>query len=112
MNLTQLKAAGGIVVGGLVKKEVTWKRPHPKSGKEVSDTFTIHVRRQSFGVIESLFAPSEADQSRNAKYIAACVMLGPDGEEPISYEDAFNLDNSLGFLILSAVNEVNSRSKN
>jgi len=112
MNLEELKRAGGIVADGLVKKEIVWKHKNPDSGKNVIDKFFIHVRRQSFGVIESLFAPADDQSSRNAKYIAACVLLGEKGEEPLSYENAFALSNDLGFLFLAAVNEVNSSPKN
>jgi hypothetical protein len=107
MNLKQLKAKGGIVDGAPVKKEVSWTHLDSKSGKEVTDTFTLHIRRQSFGVIERLFAQGESDQSRNASYIAASVALGSEGTEALSYDDAYSLEPSLGFLILNAVNEVN-----
>ena len=56
MNLKQLKAKGGVVDATLVKKEVIWAHVDPKTGKPVTDKFTVHVRRQSFGVIERLFA--------------------------------------------------------
>lgn len=111
MNLKQLKAKGGIVDGALVKKEVTWVHADHATGKDVADKFTVHIRRQSFGVIERLFAPDEAEQSRNAKYIAASVLLGDDGNEALSYEDAFSLESSLGFAILAAVNEANGTGK-
>ena len=111
MNLQQLKAKGGIVDGALVKKEVTWFHPDPVTGKEVTETFDVHIRRQSFGVIERLFAPGEAEQSRNAKYISGSVLLGEGGTEPLTYEDAFNLESSLGFAILNAVNEANGTGK-
>ncbi|WP_421547950.1 phage tail assembly chaperone family protein, TAC [Pseudomonas sp. QD4] len=107
MNLKQLKAKGGIVDGQAVKKEVSWTHPDSKTGKEVTDTFTLHIRRQSFGVIERLFAQGESESSRNASFIAASVALGAEGAESLSYDDAYNLEPSLGFLILNAVNEVN-----
>jgi hypothetical protein len=107
MNLKQLKAKGGIVDGQPVKKEVSWTHQDSKTGKDVTDTFTLHIRRQSFGVIERLFAQGESDQSRNASYIAASVALGSEGTEALSYDDAYSLEPSLGFLILNAVNEVN-----
>ncbi|MFC3939656.1 hypothetical protein CCU68_18905 [Pseudomonas gingeri NCPPB 3146 = LMG 5327] len=106
MNLKQLKAKGGIVDGQPVRKEISWTHVD-KSGKEVTDTLALHIRRQSFGVIERLFTPGEAEQSRNASYIAATVTLGAQGTEAISYEDAYSLEPTLGFLILNAVNEVN-----
>lgn len=112
MNLEELKSAGGIVASGLVKKEIVWKHKSPATGKPVTDKFSIHVRRQSFGVIESLFSSTEDQASRNAKYIAACVLLGEKGEETLSYENAFALSSDLGFLFLAAVNEVNSSPKN
>ena len=111
MNLKQLKAKGGIVDGALVKKEVTWVHADPATGKDVTDKFDVHIRRQSFGVIERLFAPGEAEQSRNAKYISGSVLLGEEGTETLTYDDAFNLESSLGFAILNAVNEANGTGK-
>ncbi|MBV4486955.1 phage tail assembly chaperone family protein, TAC [Pseudomonas sp. SWRI153] len=107
MNLKQLKAKGGIVDSQPIKKEVSWTHLDGKSGKEVTDTFILHIRRQSFGVIERLFVQDESEQSRNANYIAASVSLGADGTEALSHDDAYNLEPSLGFLLLNAVNEVN-----
>lgn len=97
MNLKQLKAKGGIVDVLPVKKQVSWTHLDSKTGKEVTDTFTLHIRRQSFGVIERLFADSDNEQSRNARYIAASVALGTDGGEALSYEDAYGLEPTLGF---------------
>jgi len=33
--------------------------------------------------------------------------LGAEGDEALSYDDAFGLEPSLGFVMLNAVNEVN-----
>lgn len=107
MNLKQLKAKGGIVDGQPIKKEVSWTHLDQRSGKEVTDTFTLFIRRQSFGVIERLFTQGESEHSRNASYLAACVSLGAQGTEALSYDDAYGLEPSLGFLMLNAVNEVN-----
>lgn len=112
MNLKQLKAKGGIVDAQLIRKEVSWTHLDSKSGKEVTDTFTLHIRRQSFGVIERLFAQGETEQSRNASYIAASVSLGAEGTEALSYDDAYSLEPSLGFLMLNAINEVNGTGGN
>ena len=115
MNLTELKAAGGLVGGAMVKKAVVWKHEDAK-GKPVTDKFSIFVMPQSFGMIEKLFSASDSEQSRNAKYISTCVTLGENGEEAISYEDAYRLNPGLGWAILAAVHEVNNtgadRSKN
>lgn len=107
MNLKQLKAKGGIVDAQPVKKDISWTHLDSKTGKQVTDTFTVYIRRQSFGVIERLFSQGESAQSRNASYLAASVSLGAEGDEALSYDDAFGLEPSLGFVILNAVNEVN-----
>ena len=107
MNLTELKAAGGLVGGAMVKKAVVWKHEDAK-GKPVTDKFSIFVMPQSFGMIEKLFSASDSEQSRNAKYISTCVTLGENGEEAISYEDAYRLNPGLGWAILAAVHEVNN----
>ncbi|WP_277962057.1 phage tail assembly chaperone family protein, TAC [Pseudomonas sp. RIT-To-2] len=107
MNLSQLKANGGFIDTQQVRKELNWTHPDPHSGEPVTDVLVVQVRRQSFGVIERLFVAGEGEQSRNARFIAASVSLGEDGEEELSYEDAYSLDPGLGFLILNAVNEVN-----
>ncbi|MNJ65291.1 phage tail assembly chaperone family protein, TAC [Pseudomonas sp. R32] len=107
MNLNQLKAVGGIVDSQRVRKQISWHRHDDLSGEETTEILTLHVRRHSFGVIERLFAVDDPIQSRNARYIAASVGLGEEGEEAMSYDDAFNLEPALGFLILNAINEVN-----
>ena len=111
MNLSELKAAGGIVGGVMVKKAVVWNHQDSK-GKPIENKFFIHVMPQSFGMIEQLFSSTDSEQSRNAKYIAACVTLGPKGEEAISYEDAYRLEPSLGWALLGAVHEVNNTGAN
>ncbi|MBI6953151.1 phage tail assembly chaperone family protein, TAC [Pseudomonas sp. B21-023] len=107
MNIHQLKALGGIVDSQRVRKEVAWSRPDPLTGEMLAQTLVVHVRRHSFGVIERLFDEQGSSHSRNAHYLAASIGLGEDGEESLSVEDAFNLEPSLGFLLLNAINEVN-----
>lgn len=107
MNIDQLKALGGIVDSQRVRKDIVWNRPDPQTGEVVAQTLVVHVRRHSFGVIERLFAEQEGGHSRNAHYLAASISLGEGGDEALSVEDAFNLEPSLGFLLLNAINEVN-----
>ncbi|MCG8292375.1 MULTISPECIES: phage tail assembly chaperone family protein, TAC [Pseudomonas] len=107
MNIHQLKALGGIVDSQKVRKEIVWNRPDPQGGEMVEQTLVVHVRRHSFGVIERLFAEQESSHSRNAHYLAASISLGEEGDEALGVEDAFNLEPSLGFLLLNAINEVN-----
>ncbi|MBC3411280.1 phage tail assembly chaperone family protein, TAC [Pseudomonas sp. SWRI51] len=107
MNLAQLKKKGGVIVDALVAKKIEWKHLDV-AGKEVTDEFTVHVRRHSFGAMEQMYAADESKASRNARYLADSIMLGKDGDEPLPYEDAVNLDQALGLLLLKAVNEVNN----
>lgn len=111
MNLAQLKQKGGVISGALVAKDLEWKHLNDK-GKEVTDKFKVHVRRHAFGVMEQMFNGGDADKFRNARYLAASICLGAEGEEELPFEDAVNLDPNLGVLMLQAVNEVNSSAKN
>lgn len=117
MKLKELKAAGAFVEAAPVKKPIKW--PHlDENGDPVTDEFTVLVKRQSFAVIEKLYAPGEgedeaavAKRSRNAKLISECVLLGEKGDEQIPYEDALNLEPNLAFALLNAVHEVNGLGK-
>ena len=51
MDLETLRKRGGIVPSAPVKKEVSWTHLDQK-GKEVTDTFTVYVRKHSFGQID------------------------------------------------------------
>jgi len=121
MNLDDLKKKGGVIADAFVKKDVTWTRldpAAPKSGKPtgkpkmLTDKFVVHIRRHAFGVMESMFNGGDDQKYRNARYLAASVFFGPDGEEELPFEDAVNLDPGLGVALLQAVNEVNSPVKN
>lgn len=107
MNLNELRAAGGFIESALVRKEITWTRVPAGRKKAVSDTFQVFVRRNSFGAVERLFSAEGDQQSRNARYLAECIRLGETGEESLTYEQAYDLDPALGFLLLQAVGEAN-----
>lgn len=107
MNLEELKRRGAFVSAAPVPKEVSWT--HVVDGEEVTDTFTIHVRRRSYGSVERVLAASMSDDGRSmsAAFIAESLLLGDDGSERISYEDAYQLDPSLAAVLVDAINEVN-----
>jgi hypothetical protein len=105
MNLQDLIKKGGFVDVAPVKKDVEWKRPGP-DGAEVSDKFTIFVKKQSFGSIEVIYG-NETDKSKMSKYISESVRLGDKGQDEIPYEQAMLLDPGLGAVFIQAVNEVN-----
>ena len=102
MNITELKAAGGIIAAQPVKKRVTWER----EGAEPVE-FDVHVRRLSFGTLERLLTAETDDRSRSAAYLSATVLLGDEGSEPLTYDDAFQLDPSLAAVLMTAVRDVN-----
>jgi hypothetical protein len=103
MDLRELKAKGGFVSAEPVPTEVTWKRG------EDSDTFTVHVVKQSFGAIEKLFGGAD-DRSRSASFIAECIRLG-NGKERLTYDDAYALDPGLATVLVEAINKVNGTGK-
>jgi tail assembly chaperone len=68
----------------------------------------VFVKRQSFGSIERLFLKDDDDdRSRSAAYIADTILLGDKGTEPMSYNDAYQLEPSLAKVLIEAINSVN-----
>ncbi len=107
MNLADLKGKGGFVSSKPVKKEVVWKRK--VDGAEVEDSFTIHVRPMSYGDIERIFIdPKDEDRSRTAALLSESVLLGDDGKERLTYQDAYQLAPSLAAALSKVVSEVNA----
>lgn len=105
MDLTQLKAKGGVVSAALVKRPVEWK--HEVDGKEMTEKFTVFVRRISFGAVER----ANEEDSPSCALISRCVCLGEKGEEALSYEDAFQLEPGLAAALVEAVMSVNNLGK-
>jgi len=104
MNLKELRDLGGLVPAEPVEKEVTWTRM--VEGKEKSDTFTVWVKRHSFGTLEKMYLVENDDRSRSARYLAESLLLG-DKKEALTYKDAYMLEPSLATALLHAINEVN-----
>lgn len=103
MNLAQLQAAGAFVEAAPVKTSVTWTRKNA-AGEEITDIFDVWVRRRSFGTFERVAMLSE-DRSKSAKMLSECVLLG-EAQEALSYEQAYQLDPSLAFVLIEAVKDV------
>lgn len=110
MDLKQLKAKGAFVPKAPVPREVEWTHIDQESGEEVTDKFTVYVKKQSFGSIERLFM-GEDDRSKSAAFIAQCIRLGDGGKDELSYEDAYQLDAGLAAVLVKAINDVNSTGK-
>lgn len=108
MDLKQLRARGGFVQAPPVPTEVTWTHNDKETGEEQVDTFTVHVRRMSVGWLDRVLLPGK-DRSRTAALIAEGVLLGEDGKEQMTYEQAYLLDFDLAQALLKAFNKVNSK---
>jgi hypothetical protein len=107
MDLKTLRERGGIIPAAPVKREVTWTHA-AEDGGEVTDTFTVHIVRHSFGTIDRMFTGGvEADKSQAARFISGSVLLGDDASEAIPYEVAYQLEPALARLLMEAINEVN-----
>src|SRR5690554_3162818 len=106
MDLKQLKQRGAFVPVAPVPWPVEWTHIDPDTGEEVTDQFTIHVRRRSYGTIERVVAASMTDEarSRNALFISESILLGEGGAESMSYEDAYQLEPSLAAVLVEAIN--------
>lgn len=105
MNLKQLREKGGFVPLTPVAKELTWTPP----GSDDSFQFTVHIRKLSFGAVEKLWGglDKDADKSRIASFLSSTILLGEDGKEALTYQDAYQLEPSLATVFIEAVNAVN-----
>jgi hypothetical protein len=108
MKLQELRELGGFVPVEPVERTVTWTRTI--NGEEKSDSFTVLVKRQSFGTIERLLLTENDDRSRSARFLAESILLG-DGKDRLSYEDAYRLEPSLAAALIDAVNAVNGTGR-
>lgn len=108
MDLNQLKEKGGIVEAGLVKKEITWTRYNDED-KKVTDKFDVFIRRLGFGLMERVMTadPSDPDRSISASLISEAIRLGENGEEVMTYVDAYQLQPTLAACFTKAIKEVN-----
>lgn len=107
MKLEQLIARGGFVSPEPVKVHVKWERPDPETGETLTDEFDVFVMRRSFGSVERLFTNGD-DKSKSALLLSECIRLGENGEERLSYEQAYQLDPSLASELIGAYNSVHT----
>ncbi len=106
MKLAELQNLGGFVPIEPVKVEVSWKHIPEGQEEEKVDTFDVYVRRRSFGSVERLFLSDDDERSKIARFIAESVLLGEE-KEKMTYEQAYQLEPSLGKALMDAVNKVN-----
>jgi hypothetical protein len=111
MDLFALKNLGAFVSSVPVKRTVTWARKDDE-GVDQTTTFDIHVKRIAFGDIERIYHDKEdAERSRTAALIAASILFGEQADQPISYEDAYQLAPSLAHVLNTAIAEVNGTKR-
>lgn len=103
MKLLELR--GAVVSAELIRKDVTWTRT--VDGEELVDSFVVFVKRPSFGDVERIFVGGD-ERSRSAAMISACVRLGENGEETLTYDQAYQLTPSLAAVLGDAIREANS----
>lgn len=106
MKLDELRARGGLIDPTLVKKDVTWKKTDADGNTE-DVSFSVFVRKNSFGLLDLANQQAREGKSRSATVIAHGIRLGDKGEEELTYEDAYNLEPSLSVVLFQAFMEVN-----
>ena len=107
MDVAALKARGGVIPAAPLPKEVEWTHADLETGEKITDKFTVHILRHSYGAMERMVL-GEGDRSKGALLISNCVRFGDAGEEVMSYEDAYQLDPGLAAVLMKAINEVNA----
>lgn len=102
MDKKSLKARGGFVSGKPIKRSVEWAHVTPE-GEDVVDKFDIYIYPRSAGVMNQIRTLAKEGKDERLLTISACVGLGIDGQERISYEEAQELDDGLQLVLVSAV---------
>jgi hypothetical protein len=110
MDLKQLKARGGLVMDPPVKRDIEWTHVLD-DGDEVTDRFSVWVRRLPYGDVERMIRAAQNDGSISVEMISLGIRLGDKGQEAISQDEAYLLDPSLARLFAEVVEEVNVRKK-
>src|SRR5690625_736760 len=104
MNLKELREKGALVADDLIKREITWT--HRVDGEEMVDTFSVFVRKASFGLVDRL-VNDESIKSQATELIVECIRLGDDGSEKLTRKDVQALDPFLAHEMVMAVRSVN-----
>lgn len=104
-SLSDLKAAGAVVDGGLIEREIRFTLD------EVEHTATIHIKRLAIGDYEQLNTEIKESRSKIAHMIATAVRLGENGDEVITFEDAYRFRVELADAIAEAFEAVNGKKK-
>lgn len=107
MRLADLQSLGAFVDTAPVKKTITWRAT--PDGEEL--TGEVFVVRQPFGEVERALGDLDNERSRGAKLIAMSIRLGENGDEQLTYEQAYQLTPAFAWALVTAINEVNQAPK-
>jgi hypothetical protein len=103
-NLSDLKQLGAFVPDELVKKEIKFSLE--EGGEELSAI--IHVRRLSIGLHEAIWNDTPGSSaSKTSRLLAEAIRLGENGEERLTYDQAFSLHPRVALAMSTAITEVN-----
>lgn len=99
MKLADIQSRGGFVSAEPVKKEIKWF----SDGQQHEGS--VFIVSPPFGEVDSAISQNTDTRSRSAHLISLYVRFGDHGEEHITYEQAYNLAPSLGWALVTAINE-------
>lgn len=114
MKLSDIEKAGGFIDTRLVAKTGTWERVDAETGEQVSTEETFFVRRVShshFRRVQKGINEHGQEVNPESLTIAACIRIGKDGEEGLTYEQAESLDFGLFSMFMLAIGEVYAAKK-
>ncbi|MAS10300.1 phage tail assembly chaperone family protein, TAC [Salinisphaera sp.] len=100
-SIREITESGGIISADLVKRSGTWRH----GGEEHEVEF--YVRRLAFGDIDRVYNRDNPDASQSAELISMAIRLGDDGDEALTYEQAYQLNAGLAMLFSDHVMSVN-----
>lgn len=109
MKLSDIEKAGGFVDTTLVAKTGAWERVDEETGETISTDETFFVRRVShsqFRRVQKGINDSGEEVNPESLTIAACIRIGKEGEEELTYEQAEALDFGLFGMFILAIGDV------
>lgn len=119
MELADIEAGGGFVDRRLVPIKDKWRRFDDNAGKMVENEVGFFVRQVSYSDTKRVMQGLALDDTPTPEtgegapaldpevlMIAACIRLGEDGSQALSYEQVDRLEPALFAVFRKAVNSV------
>ena len=116
LDLTNLEKKGAFISPELVKKTAVWKHVDkeagdPKKGFIIEDEISFWVKQASWLEFKEAIDGIKLDErgkplNNEALSVAACVRLGEDGTQRLTYEKVSKLETQLYYIFRNAVFEV------